>query len=192
MTVETTDPRPQLQASLDQTQREVESIQPHQLGLSTPCAEFDVKTLLAHLVAVLRKLAVVGRGGDMTQVADPADDAVADWTAAFRRTRSDFDQVWAVDDKLAEDFRLAWGTMTGSALLDAYAHEFTVHAWDLAQVTGLQRELDPRLAEAALDWYTHNVGEPDRVEGGPFAPAVPVAAEADVYTRLAGYVGRRI
>lgn len=47
---ESPDPRPQLGATLDQTQRQVGAIEPADLGGPTPCAEYDVRTLLAHLV----------------------------------------------------------------------------------------------------------------------------------------------
>ena len=192
MTEISTDPRPQLRATLDQTQRQVDTVRPSQLDLPTPCAEFDLQTLLAHLVAVLRKLTIVGHGGDMTLVADPATAVVDEWADVFQRARSEFDQTWAVDGKLVEDFALAWGTMTGTELLDAYTHEFTVHAWDLSQATSRSGELDPELAEAALDWFSRNIGEDDRVEGGPFGAAVPVARDADIYTLLAGFVGRPV
>jgi hypothetical protein len=82
--------------------------------------------------------------------------------------------------------------MTGREFLDAYAHEFTVHAWDLSRVTGLGNELDPLLAEAALDWYLLNVPADARPAGGPFAPAVTVDDDAGVYTRLAGFAGRQM
>ncbi|SDS78447.1 TIGR03086 family metal-binding protein [Microlunatus soli] len=151
MTYTSTDPRRQICAALDQTQRQVDAVHPSQLALPTPCAEFDLKMLLAHLVAVLRKLTLVGDGRDMTLVTDPANDVVEECADVFRSARSEFDQVWAADGKLGEDFALVWGTMTRNELLDAYTHEFTVHAWDLAQVTGRRVELDPVLAHAALD-----------------------------------------
>jgi uncharacterized protein (TIGR03086 family) len=188
----TADPRPQLHAALDQTQRQVDAVQPHHLDRPTPCTEYDARLLLAHLVAVLRKLTIVRQGGDMTQVADPANDATADWAAAFRHARAELDQQWAAETTLSAGYTLAWGTMTGRELLDAYAHEFTVHAWDLARVTGCGEDLDPRLAEAALAWYSLNVPADNRAQPGPFAPAVPVAADADPYIRLAGFVGRPV
>ncbi|QWF84694.1 hypothetical protein [Amycolatopsis sp. CA-230715] len=39
----------------------------------------------------------------------------------------------------------------------------------------------------ALDAYTHE----ERSGHGPFGPIAPVAEDADVYTRLAAYLGRR-
>ncbi len=50
-----------------------------------------MRALVAHLVAVLRKLAAVGNGGDMTQVTDPAEDHTDDWGEAFRRARAGLD-----------------------------------------------------------------------------------------------------
>ncbi|HIZ34248.1 MAG TPA: TIGR03086 family protein [Candidatus Ruania gallistercoris] len=186
------DPRAQLGRALDLVQRQIERLGPGDEGRRTPCAEFDVRTLLAHLVAVLRKLAVVRRGGDMTQVNDPATDLDGDEGEAFRAARAALEDVWRSDAALEPTYSVAWGTMTGRDLVDAYAHEFTVHAWDLAQVTGRADELDPALARAALDWYSRNVPAETRSDSGPFGPVVPVAEDADPYTRLAGFVGREV
>lgn len=185
------DPRPQLTAALDQIHAEIVDIDTADLHRPTPCAEYDVKTLLAHVVAVVRKLAVVGNGGVMAQVADPADDT-EDWAGTFGRARADLEQVWQTDSLLPESYTLPWGTMSGCDLLEAYAHEFTVHAWDLCRAADHRTELDPQLADAALDWYRRTIGTEDRSDDGPFAPVRPVADDADVYTRLAAFVGRPV
>ena len=188
------DPRPQLAAALDQIKCQIDEISSADLGKPTPCAEFDVRTLLAHLVAVLRKLAVVRNDGVMADVPDPAVDVAGDETGAFRRARAELERLWASasDAELDVDRTLAWGTMTGRDVLDAYAHEFTVHAWDLSRVTGRGDALDPVLAESALDWYSRNVPADGRGAGGPFGPVVPVADDADPATRLAAFVGRAV
>lgn len=110
----------------------------------------------------------------------------------FRRARAGFEQVWSADVALDKSHTLPWGTMSGRELLDAYTHEFTVHAWDLARVTGRVNDLDPILAGAALDWYMNNVPAGSRSDDGSFGPVVEVDADADIYTRLAGYVGRPV
>lgn len=121
MTAGFTDPRPQLAAALDQTQRQVDAIGADDLGRPTPCADYDVRLLLAHLLAVLRKLEVVGRGGDMTGVSDPADDVTEGWGDVIRRARVDLERTWSVDASLEHSCRLPWGTMTGREVLEAYA-----------------------------------------------------------------------
>lgn len=164
------DPRTRLAAALDQVELQVAAMTPEDLGQPTPCVEYDVRTLVAHLVAVLRKLGVVGNGGAMTEVPDPAEDVTGGPVAAFRQARADLERVWAPRSTLDAEYALAWGTMSGHELLDAYAPEFTVHAWDLSRATGRGAELDPALAEAALDWYSRYVPAADRREGGPFGP----------------------
>lgn len=58
------DPRPLLGRALDQSERLAAGTSPDQLTESTPCSEFDVRALLGHMVAVARRIAHVGRGGD--------------------------------------------------------------------------------------------------------------------------------
>lgn len=188
----TPDPRPRLNAALDQTEHQISALRNADLDLPTPCAEYDLRTLLAHLVGVLRKLTSLGNGEGMTHVRDPADDHTDDWGGTFRSARADLEQVWTPDSALGESYALPWASLTGYELLEAYTHEFTVHAWDLSRVTDRGNELDPVLAEAALDWFTRNLTAEDRGEGGPFGPAVAVAADADVYLRLAAHVGRPV
>ncbi|MFK4599696.1 TIGR03086 family metal-binding protein [Streptomyces pristinaespiralis] len=191
-TAESTDPRPQLSSALDQAQRQVDAFSADDLSRPTPCADYNVGTLLAHVIAVLRKLTAVGQGEEASAVADPATDVTDGWVEAFRRSRTAFEQVWSADATLDRSCTLPWGTMSGRELLDAYTHEFTVHSWDLARVSGHVNDLDPVLAEAALDWFMTNEPADSRSDDGPFGPVVEVGATADVYTRLAGYVGRPV
>jgi uncharacterized protein (TIGR03086 family) len=85
---------------------------------------------------------------------------------------------------------LPWATLPGRVALDAYTHEFTVHSWDLACATGRLGELDPDLAVQALDAFPRFA--PPETRGGQsgFGPVVAVPDDADVYTRLAAYLGR--
>lgn len=191
-TDEAVDPRPRLSAALDQTQRQLDTFGVDDFGRPTPCGDYDAGTLVAHIIAVLRKLAAAGRGQDTSAVADPATDVSGGWGDAFRGARSDFEQVWAADAALGRSCTLPWAIMPGREVLDTYTHEFTVHSWDLARVTGHVNDLDPVLGDAALDWFRNNVGADDRSDDGQFGPIVEVDAGADVYTRLAGYVGRPV
>lgn len=186
------DPRPQFAAALDQVEGQIKELAPADLDRPTPCADFDVRTLVAHLVAVMRKLAIVRAGGTFAEVSDPADDLGGDGRASFEAARAELDQAWLPDAALDVVYTLPYGSMTGRELLDAYTHEFTVHAWDLWRARGGIGELDPVLAEAALAWYQQNVGPDERGPGRPFGPITPVHDDADAYTQLAAYVGRSI
>lgn len=66
-----------------------------------------------------------------------------------------------------------------------------MHGWDLATATGQTAELNPDLGGVALDSARRFVPAEPRGGHVPFGPVVPVPDDADVYTRLAGWLGRR-
>ncbi|TDC93935.1 TIGR03086 family metal-binding protein [Actinomadura sp. 7K507] len=186
------DPRPIFTRALDQAGQQVAAVSPEELSNRTPCADYDVRALLGHVVAVLHKLARIGTGGDARDLPDVLDGIADDgWASAFTRARSEVEQVWADDEKLDRMVELPWATMPGRAALEAYTHEFTVHSWDLAHATRRLAELDPDLAAQALEAFSKFAPPEARSEQGPFSPVVPVPDDADVYTRLAAYLGRR-
>lgn len=190
--IEHRDPRPLFRRAADQFEHQAGAVRPDEMGNPTPCAEYDVRALLGHVVSVLRKVAHVATGGaagDIPAViGDISDD---DWVSALRRARSDLDQVWADDAVLDRAIVLPWATLPGRATLDAYTHELTMHSWDLGQATGRVRQLAPDLAERALDWFTRFVPSEDRGERGGFTAVVQLPDTADVYPRLAAFTGRQ-
>ncbi|NNH74797.1 TIGR03086 family protein [Nocardia uniformis] len=186
------DPRPVFARAVDQAEKQVEAVRPDELGNSTPCADYDVRALLGHMISVLYKIARVGAGGDAREIADVIDGiADTDWADAFTKARSDVERVWAADEMLDRMVTLPWATLPGRVALDAYTHEFTAHAWDLAHATGRLSELDPDLAVRALDAFPKFAPPETRSGQGPFGPAIAVSADADAYIRLAAYLGRR-
>lgn len=188
----TPDPRPLLATALDQTERLVGGTRSDQLAEPTPCTDFDVRTLLGHVLAVLRRAAHVGRGGDAFEVPQVITD-VHDWTAAFGRARAAVDAVWDDDALLDTTFTVPWAATTpGRDALTVWTQELAAHGWDLARATGRTSELDPALGDAALEIAQRYIPEQPRGGQIPFGPVMPVAAGADGYTRLAGYLGREV
>ena len=186
------DPRPTFARALDQAGRQVAAVSPDELSNRTPCADYDVRALLGHVVAVLRKLTRVATGGDARDVPDVIDGIADDgWASAFVQARSEVERVWADDDLLDRMVELPWATLPGRVALEAYTHEFTAHAWDLAHATRRLADLDPDLAARAFEAFSKFAPPEARSEKGPFGPAVPVSDDADVYTRLAAYLGRQ-
>ncbi|MFH8446318.1 TIGR03086 family metal-binding protein [Streptomyces sp. NPDC018026] len=186
------DPRPVFSRALDQAGKQVAAVRPDELSNRTPCADYDVRALLGHVVSVLHKLVRVGTGDDARDVPDVLDGIPDDgWTSAFDRARSEVERVWADGEKLDRMVTLPWATLPGRDALEAYTHEFTAHSWDLAHATRRVAELDPDLAARALEAFSKFAPPEDRSEQGPFSPVVAVSDDADVYTRLAAYLGRR-
>jgi uncharacterized protein (TIGR03086 family) len=186
------DPRPLFARSLNQTEQQIAAVRPDELSNRTPCADYDVRALLGHVVAVLHKIARVGAGMDAWDVPDVIEGVDEDgWAGAFTRARGEAERVWADDEKLDRMVTLPWAVLPGRVALHAYTHEFTVHSWDLARATDRLAELDPDLAAQALRAFPKFAPPEARSGQGPFGPVVPAPDDADVYTRLASYLGRR-
>jgi len=194
------DPRPLLTRALDQVGDLVATTPPEALDGPTPCDGWDVRTLLAHLVGVHRRIAHVGGGGlfsDVSSMPDVADDRIA---AELVAARADADRMWGLDSAdgsdgsdaavLDREITVPWGTMAGRFVGFGYVQELTVHAWDLAAATGRTAELDDALAAAVED--TAHQALPAEPRGGPipFGPPVPAAPDADPTTRLVAWLGR--
>ncbi|ALV33377.1 TIGR03086 family metal-binding protein [Streptomyces sp. CdTB01] len=185
------DPRPLYTRATDQVAALIRTVRPEQLDGPTPCAEFDVRTLLSHMVGGSLRIAVVGEGGDGMAV-HPFAEGVADeeWTAAYEEVRIRVIKAWESDDRMAAPVRVPWGEVPGLAALSGYTMELVTHTWDLSESLGHPLALDPELAGFALATARRVLSEPERDADTPFASAVPAPAGADAYGELAAWLGR--
>jgi uncharacterized protein (TIGR03086 family) len=178
----------------DQLQGFVDQVQESQLGLPTPCTEWDVRALLNHVT-----------GGGIIFAACIRDGACPDELLASVMTE---DQVGAVP---SASFRAAaaavlsaaeradgdtvvttpWGAMPVSTVLDIATADLTIHTIDLALATGADLGgFDPELL-ATADELAHRYF-PAEGRGANFAAPVDVAGDADPTLRLAAYAGRTV
>jgi uncharacterized protein (TIGR03086 family) len=202
-----TDPRCLFSAAVRTGTDVVAAIRPDQLGNPSPCPGFDVRGLLGHLVGVVRRVTVMGRGENPmaveTELHDIADDAwLPTWLAAVDEATG----AWADDAALTRTVVLPWATDTGAAALLGYVSEITVHTWDVAQATGQQPAWDDDAVGHALELMrTWLPGEGraeifaavrDQMGMDPstpdaFAAVVPVPDDAPLIDRLVAWNGRR-
>jgi uncharacterized protein (TIGR03086 family) len=184
---ESTDPRPLYRTALTWTHGLMAGAR--DLDAPTPCAEFDVRDLLGHLVAGVERARVIGEGGDPRSVPvvlrglpDPAA-AYAEGTA---RTLA----VWSDDALLDRQLTVPWGAVPGRGAVWGYLNETLVHGWDLAVATGQDPEADPDLAGAVLAVVPRFLPAEPRGGPVPFAPAVTPRPDAGPTERLANWSGR--
>lgn len=191
---ENQDPRPLYRRAVAQTEAIVAAVELSQLGLPTPCPEYDVRTLLAHITGGLTRTALVGEG-DPDALAHPAQaSGVPDdgWPAAYRAAATRAVAAWADDTKLDTLVEVPWGKVPGRIALAGYIQETLAHGWDLSKATGQPTEGDPELALWALT-TAKRILPPDirAAEDVPFGPVVEPPADAGPYTQLAAWLGRQ-
>ncbi|MFC9326676.1 TIGR03086 family metal-binding protein [Kitasatospora sp. NPDC057015] len=188
----TQDPRPLYRLALGQLEKVFSELTPEALGRPTPCTEYDLAALLSHTVGGVHRLAYIGEGGRAQDVAASCGEIEDDeWPAALDRARARVTAAWAEDARLDRPSVAPWGEVPGRGAVGGYVMEAVMHSWDIARALGSDTALDENLALAAL-----GIAEavlPADIRGFvPFGEVRPVPADADPYTRLAGWLGREV
>jgi len=206
-TLATDDPRTTLAAAVAVAGGVIAATTPDQFDLPTPCTDFDVRTLLGHLVAVLGRVAVVGRHEPALSVPSIVTGIADDgWSSAWQDAAHGVQAVWQDAALLDDTFVLPWATKSGVDLLLGYASEVSVHTWDLAKATGQSPAWDDEVLEAAYTGALAALPPRDRRLGfeairaqlppqlrdvpPPFGEPIAVPEGSPVIDRLVAWNGR--
>jgi uncharacterized protein (TIGR03086 family) len=161
----------------------VEGVTPGQWGDPTPCTEWDVRTLVDHLVGGAAYLLAAMRGREPQPVTgasaagyrallDEVREAAADPAALARVCMSPLGFEWTAAEAFAGTFM-----------------DTLVHTWDVATATGQDATLDAGLVEACSALFLPDMPERGRA-AGIVGPAVAVGPDASPQDRLLAAMGR--
>lgn len=176
--------------ALDQTQAMIDTIGAADLDRPTPCAEYDVRTLLGHLMTVVRRIDLALTGNDPLSI-PTVTPGVTDFAGTWKEHRATLDETLADDTILTRICKLPWATLPGAGAITAYTGELTTHSWDLAKATNRTELLDDRLAEYCLPLVQQFIPAEPRGGHVPFGPVVEVGPEASAYDKLVAWEGRK-
>jgi uncharacterized protein (TIGR03086 family) len=180
-----------LARTLAQTEAIVARVRPEQATLPTPCASWDVRALVNHVVHDVQQFTVTVHGGEW----DPQDTDVIgdDWAGAYREAAASLLAAWRRPGALEQTVKLSFGEFPATWRVGQQIADLAVHGRDIAKATGQPTDLDPEVGQLALDWGRENLKPQfrgDEASGRAFGPEVAVAADAPLYDRLAGFWGR--
>ena len=167
----------------------VERVQPDQLGDATPCTEWNVRTLINHVVS--GNLFFVHLATGSTPPGRGIDHLGSKPLSVFRDSVHAVSAAFEADGFLDRVVTAPFGEVPGRQLVEIRRNELTVHGWDLARATGQSTDFDPEVIAACLASYTASPLLQDRADA-PFEveePAPPGATDAD---RLAAFLGRKV
>jgi uncharacterized protein (TIGR03086 family) len=157
----------------------------------TPCTEWDVRTLVNHLVYEMRWAVPLFQGATIADVGDQfegdlvGDDPKSAWDDAGPAA------VAVVSDPgaMQRTVHLSFGDVPAEEYASQLFADLTIHGWDLARATGQDDRIDPGLLDPLSAWFA------DRVEmyrsSGSVAPPPDIPADADAQARLLAEFGRR-
>ncbi|MEU1119753.1 MULTISPECIES: TIGR03086 family metal-binding protein [unclassified Streptomyces] len=161
----------------------------------TPCAGWDARTTLNHLVGGIRiytaELTGTDAGGehhDDWLGADP----VGAFRAAAEADRPAWHRAAATDAALAQmTVRLGFGTVPGPLAALIHLMEVLAHGVDLAVAVGRTDLVDQRQC-ADLLARLRRVGLDDFRRPGLFGPELPAPQSAAAHVRLSAFLGRTV
>jgi len=161
-----------------------------QMSLPTVNDEWDVRTLINHVVLGNAWAAENVRTGNAPR---PTGDLIGD--------RSPQDAYTQSADAMLASFRepgalqrtvsMPFGEMPAAGLAAFRFTDLLSHAWDLARATGQDCDLVPELCETALTFSRQGLDGRDRATL-PFKDEVPISADASAANRLAAYLGKQV
>lgn len=179
-----------VERALDQTAAIIAAIPVGQAGLATPCADWDVRALVRHVIGHDLPNFLISARGETPDWQAPAEEIGDDWAATFRDRAGRLRAVWQAAD-LDKPVAMPGGRQAPlHSRADHQITELAVHDWDLVKATGQPEDLDPAVAERALSWSRRMLQPEFRGPGKAFGLEVPVRPGAPVYDRLAGWFGR--
>jgi uncharacterized protein (TIGR03086 family) len=184
----------QLEASLSVAQGLVAAVGPGQWAAPTPCSEWDVHALVAHLVGGNQRFAGLVSGAttleELRGVAAGdvlGDDPVRAFSNAAEALLAAFRLPGALDRLVTIPF----GTVPGAVALDLRLTEILVHGWDLARATSQSVHFDDALIEQEYQFSAQTLTQVPTGRS-PFAAPTDVRADFSGLDRLAALLGRRV
>jgi uncharacterized protein (TIGR03086 family) len=168
---------------------------PRDLTRPTPCGEWTLSDLLAHMTVQHDGFAAAAAGDG----ADPAHwqlrpraDPVREYSAAADRVRAAFAAPGVLDREFALPEISPVLRFPAARAISFHFVDYVVHGWDVARSLGLDYVLEPDLLAAALPVARAVPGGKTRqVPGAAFAPGLTVPDDAAPLEEILTLLGRR-
>lgn len=161
-------------------------VQPGQWDAGTPCTEWDVRALVAHVIAIHGRVRAALGDVELAE-ADAKGDLLAQWSSARQSVLAAVTDPAQAQQTLGGRFgEQTFETLVGRLL----CADTLVHTWDLARATAQDEHLDAEAGTKALE-FLRPLGEAIRGPGG-FGPEITPPPGADTQTVLLNFAGRAV
>jgi uncharacterized protein (TIGR03086 family) len=156
----------------------------------TPCADWDVRTLVNHVVGEELWTVPLLAGATIEEVGDRFDGELlgTDPVGSARQAAAQTEAAIAEPGALDRTVQLSFGETPAEEYVRQLLADYLIHAWDLAVAIGADPRLDPEVVHECAAWF---VGREHLYRrGDSIGPRVEVPADADEQDRLLGAFGR--
>ena len=162
----------------DEFGKRVDAVADDQWHLPTPCSDWDVRTLVNHIVAESLWTPPLMEGRTIKEVGDRFDGDVVgdDPRKAFHEAATPAIEAISSDGAMSRTVHLSFGDTPAREYAMQLFADYLIHGWDLARATGGEERLDPELVAACSDWFKSVrtlIAPAARSGRGPMFPPTP-------------------
>ena len=192
------DPVEMLRKTTLRVKEVVANVEQAQAQDTTPCAEWDVRGLLNHLISGLEFTAgcIAGNPPNIrpaeahSSYLDEPDVAVliAAYHTLLDRVLQSGSEPGALDGVVATP---NFGDMPVGQIFVGTTMDQFIHGWDLAKATGQDTALDPSLVEFAYGMLTSGGFADMGRQAGFIGPEIAASDDASPQDKLIAYMGRQ-
>jgi uncharacterized protein (TIGR03086 family) len=177
-----------LSQTFDHTTKIVSGVRADQLDDQTPCSEWPLRTLLAHMTGVVVNM---GRGASGSELLPSIEGYVMEPSDLGAQFRSEADRTLAAWRAHSDDdvVNVGAGPMPARVALGINLLDTATHSWDVARCTGQDANLPDTVAIAALACANQIVSDEIRGFAG-FSPAISTGPDASPTDQLVAFLGR--
>jgi uncharacterized protein (TIGR03086 family) len=158
----------------------------------TPCAEWDVRSLVNHIVVGNLWAAQLATGHTIDDVGDRLDgDLLGDSPLdAYDRSADAAGSAFEAQGALEAPCAVSYGPVPGSVYAGHRFLDVLIHGWDIAVATGQSPALPRHLVDACWDVVDPQLA--DLRASGMFGSHADPSASTDPQTRLLETLGRTV
>lgn len=171
-----------LDLAYDWTASRVAVARPDAMRRPTPCADWDLQALVAHLVQAADGLSAAAAGDAVSPPPAPPTDPGDAFAAVAARSMA----IWRAPGVMERTCTIPLGAAPGAVVAELNVLEVVVHGWDVGRATGEAADIPADLAEPTLGFARQVLAAHPRGTG--FAPEVDRHGSAS--DRLVAYLGR--
>ncbi|MFD9407083.1 TIGR03086 family metal-binding protein [Streptomyces sp. NPDC059989] len=182
-----------LGTAAERVARLAEGIGDERLGDPTPCAEYGVREVLAHVAGLSVAFRDAARKDFGPSTGKPPGSVrpvlADDWRTALPKALDALAAAWREPGAWEGDTQAGGVELPASVMGMVALNELLIHGWDLARATGQAYEVSEEELAVSEGLLTPEEDAP--AEEGFFGPIVAVPHDAPMLDRVVGLSGRR-
>jgi len=182
---------PAYEQTLVWTGQRIAGVRAEDLDLATPCRDWTVRAVVAHIVAGIWYFQALAAREPVAELMRGLSDLVGDDPfASYDQAGRAGLAAWRAPEALDRIYSLPLGERPGRQALAVHQADLLLHGWDVAEATHQDSTIDAPLAAFSLDTLTGFIQPAMRGPGRAYAPPLTAGPSAADQERLLAFVGR--